>query len=142
MEQNPQASASDERTSWFVVLDLSGSREQYAALFDFLGSLGARKLAANTWWFVEENVLLFQEYYERLWSLLMSAAPNKPFPKDKLLVFLHGRGQFIGGPAQELIEVGFAEPADEISAQSSICQAVEIKSREELIAEGKIVQRY
>lgn len=141
MKQSAQPSASSDRTSWFVVLDLSGSREQYADLFDFLASLGARKLAANTWWFVENNVFLFREYCERLWSLLMSAAPNNPFPKDKLLVFLHGRGQFIGGPAQELIEIGFAEPADGISAQSSICQSVETKSDEELIAEGKIVRR-
>jgi hypothetical protein len=34
-----------EGPKWFVVLDLSGPREQYAALFDFLGSLGARKIA-------------------------------------------------------------------------------------------------
>jgi hypothetical protein len=130
-----------EGTKWFVVLDLSGSREQYAALFDFLGSLGARKIAANTWWFVEDDIQRFEEYSERVWSLLMSAAPNRPFPKDKLLMFLHGRGQFVGGPAQELIEVGFAEPADEISEQSSIQHLLVTKSREELIAEGKIVQR-
>jgi len=120
---------------------LSGSREQYASLFDFLGSLGARKIAANTWWFVEDDVTRFEEYSERLWSSLMSTAPNRPFPEDKLLIFLHGRGQFIGGPAQELIEVGFAEATDGLSAQSSIQQTLVIKSREELIAEGKIVQR-
>src|SRR4051812_48162286 len=141
MAQDTQGRAAGEGQRWFVVLDLSGSREQYAALFDFLGKLGARKLAANTWWFVEDDVQRFEEYCEQFWSLLMSASPNKPFPKDKLLVFLHGRGQFIGGPAQELIEIGFAESADGISEQSSIKHMVVSKSREELMAEGKIVQR-
>jgi hypothetical protein len=142
MVQDTQGSSSNEGTRWFVVLDLSGSREQYAALFDFLSRLGARKVAANTWWFVEDDVQRFEEYCKQLWSLLMSAAPNRPFPKDKVLVFLHGRGQFVGGPARELIEIGFAEPADEISEQSSIEHMLVTKSREELIAEGKIVQRY
>ena len=142
MENNTQAPSTDERTDWFVILDLSGSREQYAALFDFLSGLGARKIAANTWWFVEQDVRRFQDYCEQLWALLMSAAPNRPFPKDKLLVFLHGRGHFVGGPAQELIEVGFSQPADSISSQSSVQHLIVTKSREELIAEGKIVQRY
>jgi hypothetical protein len=119
--ENTQIPSASDRTSWFVVLDLSGSREQYASLLDFLGSLGARKIAANTWWFVEDDVTRFEEYSERLWSSLMSTAPNRPFPKDKLL--------------------SFAEATDGISAQSSIQQTLVTKSREELIAEGKIVQR-
>lgn len=139
-EQSGQGHSSS--TNWFTVLDLTGQREQYSALFDFLGRVGARKIAANTWWFIEDDVQRFEDYCNEMWALLMSAAPNRPFPKDKLLVFLHGRGYFVGGPASELIEVGFAEPAEELTPQASIQEMVVTKSREELIAEGKIVKTY
>lgn len=127
--------------NWFVVLDLSGSREQYTALFDFLARLGARKIAANTWWFVDAEPQRFDEYCDELWSLLMSAAPNQPFLKDKLFVFQRGRGEFVGGPARDLIDVGFAEPAEGISEQSTIIHKLVTKSYDELRAEGKIVEQ-
>lgn len=108
------------KDEWFVVMDLLGPREGYNALFEHLGTLGARKIGSNVWVFRTEPDDAdpgekFRSMTDKLSELIKSAPHNFGRQlQDKLFVFSHDvRGQFLMLPKEEYEAAGFADTFSE-----------------------------
>jgi hypothetical protein len=109
-----------KQDEWFVVMDLAGPRDSYKALFDYLGTLGTRKVASNVWVFRTEldNADLgekFRTLTDKLSALIQSAPHNLGRRlHDKLFVFSYDvRGQFLLMPSDEYEAAGFPDTLSE-----------------------------
>lgn len=108
------------KDEWFAVMDLAGPRDGYNALFDYLGTLNARKIASNVWVFrTEPDDADPGEKFRTLTDKLSELIKNAPHNlgrrlQDKLFVFSYDlRGQFLMLPSEEYDAAGFADTLSE-----------------------------